>query len=235
MVAWALVAGEDYPGSYAELRAWFDEDWKCLDYLDWLRWPQGFVCPRCAHIGGWRGSDGRWRCAGCDRRVSATAGTIFDNTRTPLTIWFSVAWQMVSSKIGVSAIHVQREMGLGSYQTAWAMVHRYRSVMVRPGRDRLTGDVVVDESYLGGPQSGVASRGALGKVLIAGAVQRGPKRGFGCARLGVIPDAGAASLRAFLAANVEPGARVITDGWTSYPAATRELYEHQATTVSASA
>jgi transposase-like protein len=135
----ALVAGQDYPGSYAELRAWFDEDWKYLDYLDWLRWAQGFVCPRCAHVGGWRGSDRRWRCAGCDRRISATAGTILDNTRTPLTIWFSVAWQMTSSKIGVSAIHVQREMGLGSYQTAWAMLHRYRSVMVRPGRDRLCG------------------------------------------------------------------------------------------------
>jgi len=230
----ALVAGEDYPGSYAELRAWFDEDWKCLDYLDWLRWPEGFVCPRCAHVGGWRGSDRRWRCAGCDRRVSATAGTIFDNTRTPLTIWFSVAWQMTSSKIGVSAVHVQREMGLGSYQTAWAMVHRYRSVMVRPGRDRLTGDVEVDESYLGGPESGVVGRGALGKVLLAGAVERGPKRGFGRARLGVIPDASAASLRTFLTDNVEPGARVITDGWASYPAATRELYEHQPTTVSAS-
>lgn len=70
---------------------------------------------------------------------------------------------MISSKIGVSAIHVQREMGLGSYQTAWAMLHRYRSVMVRPGRDRLTGDVEVDESYLGGPETGVAGRGALGK------------------------------------------------------------------------
>ncbi len=228
-----LVAGEDYPGSYAELRAWFDEDWKCLDYLDWLRWPEGFVCPRCAHVGGWRGSDRRWRCAGCDRRVSATAGTIFDNTRTPLTIWFSVAWQMTSSKIGVSAIHVQREMGLGSYQTAWAMLHRYRSVMVRPGRDRLTGDVEVDESYLGGLESGVAGRGALGKVLFAGAVERDPQRGFGRARLAVIPDASAAGLRAFLLSNVEPGARVITDGWSSYPAA-RELYEHQPTTVSSS-
>ncbi len=157
------MAGEGYPGSYAELRAWFDEDWECLDCLDWLRWPDGFVCPGCAHVGGWRGSDRRWRCAGCDRRVSATAGTIFDNTRTPLTIWFSAAWQMTSSKVGVSAIHVQREMELGSYQTAWAMLHRYRSVMVRPGRDRLTGDVEVDESYLGGPESGVAGRGALGR------------------------------------------------------------------------
>ncbi len=230
----APIAGEDYPGSYAELRAWFDEDWKCLDYLDWLRWPQGFVCPRCARAGGWRGSDGRRRCAGCDRRVSATAGTIFDSTRTPLTIWFSVAWQMTSGKLGVSAVHVQREMGLGSYQTAWAMLHRYRSVMVRPGRDRLCGDVEVDESYLGGPESGVGGRGALGKVLLAGAVERGPKRGFGRARLALIPDVSAASLRAFLVDNVEPGACVITDGWRSYPAATRELYEHRATTVSGS-
>ena len=143
---------------------------------------------------------------------------------------------MTSSKIGVSAIHVQREMGLGSYQTAWAMLHRYRSVMVRPGRDRLTGEVEVevDESYLGGPESGVAGRGALGKVLIAGAVERGPGRSFGRARLAVIPDAGAAGLRAFLTDNVEPGARVISDGWPSYPAATRGLYEHHPTTVSAS-
>ena len=105
---------------------------------------------------------------GRDLRVSVTAGTIFDNTRTPLTIWFSVAWQVTSSKIGVSAVHVQREMGLGSYQTAWAMLHRYRSVMVRPGRDRLTGDVEVDESFLGGPEPGERGRGALSARLGAG-------------------------------------------------------------------
>lgn len=103
----ALVAGQDYPQSYAELRAWFDEDWKCLDYLDWLRWPDGFVCPRCGHVGGWLAPDRRWRCAGCDRRVSVTAGTIFHGTRTPLTVWFAAAWQMTSSKIGISAIHLR--------------------------------------------------------------------------------------------------------------------------------
>ena len=114
------------------------------------------------------------------------------------------------------------------------MLHRYRSVMVCPGRDRLCGDVEVDESYLGGPEAGMGGRGALGKVLLAGAVERGPKRGFGRARLALIPDVSAASLRAFLVDNVEPGACVITDGWRSYPAATRELYEHRATTVSGS-
>ena len=77
------TAGRDYPRSYAQLRGWFDEDWKCRDYLDWLRWPDGFVCPRCGGDHGWRAPDLRWRCASCDRRVSVTAGTIFDKTRTP--------------------------------------------------------------------------------------------------------------------------------------------------------
>lgn len=229
------VAGRDYPRSYAQLRAWFDQDWKCRDYLDWLRWPDGFVCPGCGSTTGWRLADslGRWKCGGCGRKVSVTAGTIFDKTRTPLTVWFAIGWRMVGDKVGVSALQVQREMQFGSYQTAWAMLHRYRSVMVRPGRDRLRGDVEVDESFLGGPEPGVAGRGALGKVLFAGAVER-DGRGFGRARLGIIPDAGAEALAAFLAANVEPGALVITDGWAAYPPATREHYRHQGTSVRAS-
>ena len=185
-------------------------------------------------VGGWRAADRRWRCAGCDRRVSATAGTIFHKTRTPLTVWFAAAWQMTSGKIGISATQLQRGMGLGSYQTAWAMLHRYRSVMVRPGRDRLSGDVEVDESFLGGPEPGVPGRGALGKVQFAAAVELAGPRGFGRARLAIIQDASAPSLRTFLLENVEPGGRVITDGWLSYPAATHEVYEHEPTTVSAS-
>src|SRR5664280_968667 len=200
------AAGQDYPNSYAELRAWFNEDWKCLDYLDWLRWPEGFVCPWCASPEGWRAPDRRWRCAGCDRRVSATAGTIFHSTRTPLTVWFSAAWHLTSGKGGISATELQREMQLGSYQTAWAMLHRYRSVMVRPGRDRLTGDVEVDEAFLGGPEPGITGRAALGKVLFAAAVELNSPRGLGRVRLGVIQDAGADSLQQFLLANVQPEA-----------------------------
>jgi len=227
------VAGADYPGSYAALRAWFDEDRKCLDYLDWLRWPDGFICPWCGSRRGWRSPDRRWRCAGCDRRVSALAGTIFHGTRTPLTVWFSAAWHMTSSKTGISALQLQREMGLGSYQTAWTMLHRYRTVMVRPGRDRLSGDVEVDESFLGGPEPGVPGRGALGKVLFAAAVEL-DENGFGRARLGVLENANADSLRDFLVQNVEPGSRIITDGWRSYPAATKDLYLHTGTSVVAS-
>jgi len=215
------------------MRAWFDQDWKCLDYLDWLRWPDGFVCPHCASSTAWRLSDRRWKCGSCQRKVSATAGTIFDKTRTPLTVWFATAWRMVGDKIGVSATQVQREMQLGSYQTAWAMLHRYRSVMVRPGRDRLRGQVEVDESFLGGPEPGVRGRGALGKVLFAGAVER-DGAGFGRVRFGLIPDASAKSLATFLEANVEPGSEVITDGWSAYPGATRDNYRHTGTSVAAS-
>jgi transposase-like protein len=228
------AAGRDYPGSYAALRVWFDQDWKCLEYLDWLRWPEGFVCPHCGSEAGWRAPDRRWRCAGCDRRVSATAGAIFHGTRTPLTVWFAAGWHLVSGKVGISATQLQREMQLGSYQTAWAMLHRYRSVMVRPGRERLTGEVEVDESYIGGPEPGIPGRGALGKVLFAAAVEHEAPRGFGRARVAVIEDASAPSLRQFLIDNVEPGSRVITDGWPSYSPATEGLYALDATNVSES-
>jgi transposase-like protein len=229
------AAGRDYPRSYAELRAWFDEDWTCRDYLDWLRWPDGFVCPGCGSGRGWRLADARWKCGGCQRKVSATAGTIFDKTRTPLTVWFAVAWRMVGDKVGISATQVRREMELGSYQTAWAMLHRYRTVMVLPGRDRLRGEVEVDECFLGGPEPGVPGRGALGKVLLAGAVERTTGGKPGRARLAVIDDASADSLADFLRDNVEPGSCILTDGWRSYPAATREgYYTHKPTSVAAS-
>lgn len=92
-----------YPGSRGEFQAWFWTDADCLDYLEWLRWPGGFVCPGCGHTGGWRLGDGRFECWGCKIRTSVTAGTIFDRTRTPLTVWFTACWLFASSKDGVSA------------------------------------------------------------------------------------------------------------------------------------
>jgi hypothetical protein len=138
--------GLHYPRSTGEFQAWFSTGADCLDYLEWLRWPGGFVCERCGHSGGWRMSDGRLRCTGCDARTSVTAGTIFDKTRTPLTVWFTVCWMFAGHKNGVSALSVQRTLEIGSYQTAWAMLHRLRSVLVRPGRDRLAGTVEAGET-----------------------------------------------------------------------------------------
>ena len=132
-------AGVHYPRSSGEVQAWFRTDADCLDYLEWLRWPDGFVCPSCAHAGGWRLGDGRFKCTACGRRSSVTAGTIFDRTRTPLTVWFNACWLFASGKDGIAALSLQRTLEIGSYQTAWAMLHRFRSVLVRPGRDRLSG------------------------------------------------------------------------------------------------
>ena len=124
--------GLHYPGSYAELRAWFPDDEACMDYLDWLRWPSGPVCPKCGRPATTVARGRVWRCGGCDKRVSRTAGTIFQDTRTPLTVWFAAAWYMTADPGGVSALTMQKLLGLGSYQTARAMLHRYRTAMVRP-------------------------------------------------------------------------------------------------------
>jgi hypothetical protein len=136
-----LRAGVYYPRSTGEFQAWFRTDEDCLDYLEWLRWPGGFICPRCGDGLGWRLGDGRFECAGCSSRTSVTAGTIFDRTRTPLTVWFTACWLFATQKDGISALSLQRSLEIGSYQTAWAMLGRLRSVLVRPGRDRLSGTV----------------------------------------------------------------------------------------------
>jgi len=225
------MAGSQYPRSLGEFQAWFSTDADCLDYLEWLRWPDGFVCPDCGNVGGWRLADGRFRCAGCGARTSPTAGTIFDRTRTPLTVWFTVCWQLATQKDGVSALSLQRSREIGSYQTAWAMLHRVRSVLVRPGRERLQGTVEVDETYIGGDELGLSGGRAKGKKALVGvAVERIEPRGFGRCRMALLADASAESLRAFLLDNVEPGTTVVTDGWQPYRPATRELYVHDRVT-----
>jgi len=181
--------GLHYPGSYAELRAWFPDDEACMDYLDWLRWPAGPVCPRCQRVATSVAHGRVWRCSGCDKRVSRTAGTIFQDTRTPLTVWFAAAWYMTADPGGVSALTMQKLLGLGSYQTAWTMLHRYRTAMVRPGREVLTGRVEVDETFIGGEKPGVRGRGALGKILVVIAVELYEPRGYGRARMSVISNA----------------------------------------------
>lgn len=221
------AAGLAYPADYGELRSWFRTDAACLDYLDWLRWPHGFVCPHCEDTCSWKLPDGRHKCQGCKRRVSATAGTIFHGTRTPLTLWFAAAWEMTTRKNGVSALYIQQSLGIGSYQTAWVMLHRFRSVMVLPGRELLRGDVEVDETFVGGPRAGKRGRGATNKVMVVVAVEQRGSRGFGRCRLGVIPDAQSSTLKVWLEANVEPGSVLLTDGLISYPSAVAASFTHK--------
>jgi len=200
-----------------EVQSWFGTDGDCLDYLEWLRWPNGFVCPECGGVGGWRLGDGRFRCGACRSSTSVTAGTIFDRTRTPLTVWFTACWLFASQKDGVSALSLQRALEISSYQTAWAMLHRLRSVLIRPGRERLGGRVEVDETFIGGEEPGLRGGRAKGKKsLVVVGVEVFEPKGLGRCRMGIVPDASAASLHPFLSANVEPGATVVTDGWQGY-------------------
>jgi transposase-like protein len=224
-----LRAGIDYPRSDGEFQSWFGTDADCLDYLEWLRWPKGFVCPRCGFAGGWPTADGRFKCTLCETKTSITAGTLFDRRRTPLTVWFAAVWMFATQKDGVSALSLQRALEIGSYQTAWAMLHRLRSVLVRPGRAQLTGVVEMDETVMGGFEPGLTggrSRG-LKKTLVAVAVERNESRGLGRCRISPIPDASSATLRAFLVDNVEEGSTVITDGWPAYQMATNEINTHE--------
>ena len=220
-------AGVDYPRSMGEFQAWFRSDTDCLDYLEWLRWPTGYACPKCGSEG-WRLGDARFMCSRCGFRTSATAGTIFDRTRTPLTVWFAVIWLFATGKDGVSALSVKRTLEIGSYQTAWAMLHRVRSVLVRPGRERLSGVVEVDETYIGGEEPGLRGGRAKGKkVLTCVSVEQREPKGLGRCRMRPIDDASSHSLHAFAADYIEPGSTVITDGWKGYCGLSKLGYDHQ--------
>jgi len=219
---------EDYPRTLAELEARFSSEQACRDYLFRLRWPEGLRCSRCGETKAWSLRSGIWQCTRCGHQISVTAGTIFQDTRTPLTIWFRAMWWVTSQKNGVSALGLQRVLGLGSYQTAWAWLHKLRRAMVRPGRDRLSGRVEVDETYLGGLEEGVHGRQTESKALIVVAAEEDGK-GIGRIRMRRIPDASAQSLVPFVKESVEPGHVVHTDGWLGYAPLESHGYIHKIT------
>jgi transposase-like protein len=215
---------EDYPRTLPEFERRFADEDACRRYLFALRWPDGFVCPRCAGSKAWPMRRGLWLCAGCRHQASVTAGTIFQDGRLPLTLWFRAIWHVTSQKNGVSALGMQRVLGLGSYQTAWAWLHKLRRAMVRPGRDRLAGTLEVDETYWGAEETGVVGRLTYDKVLIAVAAQVDGTR-IGRIRLKRIPNLAKATLHGFIAQTIEPGSTVRTDGLNHYAGMTG--YTHQ--------
>jgi transposase-like protein len=157
----------------------------------------------------------RWLCGHCRYEMSVTAGTLFQDSHLPLTIWFRAIWQVTSQKNGISALGLQRVLGLGSYKTAWAILHKLRRAMVRPGRDRLSGTVEVDEAYWGAEESGLIGRLAVNKAIIAVAVEEDGRK-IGRVRLQTIPNLTRTALHGFIAVSVEPGSTVRTDGFKSY-------------------
>ena len=144
-----------------------------------------------------------------------TAGTVFQDSKLPLTVWFRAMWQVTSQKNGVSALGLQRVLGLGSYKTAWTVLHKLRRAMVRPGRERRHGLVEVDEAYWGGEEEDVHGRQTYDKALIAVAAEA-DGAGIGRIRLRHIADTNRATLPGFIAAAIEPGSTVQTDGLQAY-------------------
>lgn len=224
---------EDYPATLGELEARFGTEQACREYLVQLRWPEGFVCPRCRGTSAWTTRRNLLVCSGCQYQASLTAGTIFQDTRKPLALWFRAIWWVTAQKNGASALGLQRILGLGGYFTAWTWLHKLRRAMVRPGRDRLHGRVEVDETYIGGLEEGKRGRRTETKALIAVACEEDGKA-IGRIRLRRIPDASALSLQAFMREAVQPGSVVHTDGWDGYAGLEARGYQHEVTVLRSS-
>ncbi len=196
-------AGRDYPADWPQFLAFFPDEDACVRYLEALSWPHGFMCPGCGAAGPpWRGSRRRLVCRACGHQTSVTAGTLFQATRTPLRQWFAAAWLMATAEQGVSARRLARELDLGSYETAWTMLHRLRRAMVRSGRPRLEGVAETGTVLL--PGRPAARGGPSGAVAAIAVEDRGERAGR--VRMQCLASRSAAELAGFVTRAVEPGA-----------------------------
>jgi len=213
----------DFPRSLFEFQRRFPDDASCATWLAAARWPAGFVCPSCGHDKGWKLETKPWtfECASCRRQTSVTAGTAMHGSKLKLSVWFWAAYLMATHSNGISALQLMKQLGLGSYKSAWLLSHKLRRAMVDPDRAPLAGLVEVDETAIpfrtrNDPPAGGGGRSRQGKLLVAGAVEvKGGKPGR--LRLKAIEDFSASSLQPFLGIDIAAGSRARTDGWAAYP------------------
>ena len=218
-----------FPKTLHELQSMFPTEAACQKYLAECRWPDGFMCPRCGNQSSYEIVKARrWQCTRCRYQVSLTAGTILHNTKTPLTVWFWAAYLMTTDKRGVSALLLQRQLGLRRYETAWMLLHKLRQAMVNMAREPLHGEVEVDEAWIGGTQAGLRGsrqlRGRKAALIVVAVEKRG--RGTGRARMAVIPNFRSGTLIAFLRQNVAPGSLVYTDALNSFAGLKEAGFRH---------
>lgn len=206
----------------------FPNEDTCLEYLSMVRWPDGYNCVCCGSQAYWKKARGLFSCRDCGYECSVKAGTLFQDTHKPLRLWFQAIWYVVNQKNGVSAIGLQKALGLGSYHTAWEWLHKLRRAMVRPDRDRLGGLVEMDETFIGGERSGKRGRGAEGKTLVLIAAEE-TLEGIGRIRLAPIVDASSETIREATLQMVEPGSTLRTDGWDGYNILANHGYTHVST------
>lgn len=214
-----------YPGTWPEFYSWFENEASCSSYLEQLRWKKGFRCPMCGSIKGWRTAKGHWSCGGCARKVSLIAGTIFDGSRIPTRDWLIAAWYMAKQNHGISAFELQRLLGLGSYQSAWTMLHKLRTVMAGSGLDRLRGFVEVGMSYVGNIEHSVCGSETSRQFIVLIAIEVLSSR-LGRVRLRRIRDVSSDNLVRFICDVVERGAKVHTGGAIGYKDLPERGYRH---------
>ncbi len=200
----------------------FPTDDACLEWIKNHRWPKGIHCPKCQKVTKHHRVKNRpcYECDYCGHQVYPTAGTIFHKSPTSLRIWFEAIYRMASTRCGISAKQIEREMGV-TYKTAWRMFHQIRSLL---GEDikALEGEVEVDETYIGGKKKGKRGRGAEGKSKVVGAVQRNGK-----VVTQVVPDVKRRTLAPFMAEKVSPDATLYTDEFPTYDAMKGLGYRHK--------
>ena len=218
-----------FPKDLREFQRQFATEEACQDYLAACRWPDGFACPRCGHRHGYRlTAHRRWQCAGCRYQVSLTAGTILHNTKTPLTVWFWATYLTVTDKRGMSALLLQRQLGLRRYETAWMLLHKLRRAMVNVGREPLSGEVEIDDTWIGGPQAGLQGsrqlRGRRAALVLVAVEKRGTASGR--VRMAVIPDFKATTLTSFITQHIAPGSTICTDGLKQFTGLPAKGYRH---------
>ena len=214
-----------YPASMMDFIDMFPTEEACLEYLSMVRWSNGYSCLRCGSQSHWKKARGLFCCRDCGYECSVKAGTLFQDTHKPLQLWFHAIWHVVSQKNGVSALGLQKALGLGSYHTAWEWLHKLRRAMVRPGRDKLSGIVEVNETHVGGEGTGKRGRGAEGKTLVLIAAEDTPE-GIGRVRMSTITDASGDVLGQAIRQMVEAGSIIRTDGWRGYSGLTNLGYVH---------